>query len=128
MFGCGNVGLFAVMGANLLPLDHIIAIDIFDGRLEITRELGATHTLNSAGVHIVEAVREMTDGRGVDYALDTTGNPKVERLITHYRLEELETAAAEMRAGTVIKPVIRFEILRDQQKATARSEQRESGI
>src|ERR687891_2784750 len=79
IFGTGNVGLFAVMAANLLPLDRIIAVDLIDQRLQLAGELGATDTINSSSADVVEAVKDIADGRGVDFAIDTTANPKILR-------------------------------------------------
>ncbi|KAL6249143.1 hypothetical protein RBB50_004206 [Rhinocladiella similis] len=75
VFGVGGVGLAAIMAAkNFTPATKIIAIDVVDSRLEMAKELGATHALNSKGRDIVELIRSVTDGDGVDYALDGTGN------------------------------------------------------
>ena len=79
IFGTGNVGLFAVMAANLLPLDRIIAVDLIDQRLQLAGELGATDTINSSSADVVEALNDIADGRGVDFAIDTTANPKILR-------------------------------------------------
>ncbi|KAK7887915.1 hypothetical protein LTR67_009309 [Exophiala xenobiotica] len=75
IFGVGGVGLAAIMAAkNFTPATKIIAVDIVDSRLEMAKELGATHTLNSKGRDIVELIHSVTDGDGVDCALDGTGN------------------------------------------------------
>ncbi len=56
--GCGPVGLCAVMAAKIAGCSTIIACDIVDSRLEMAKELGATHTVNSKAVgDVVEAVR-----------------------------------------------------------------------
>lgn len=75
VFGVGGVGLAAIMAAkNFTPASKIIAVDIMDSRLELAKELGATHTLNSKGGNIVELIHSVTDGDGVDRAVDCTGN------------------------------------------------------
>ena len=73
VFGCGGVGLNAVQGARLMSASRIIAVDIYDHKLEFTYRFGATDTINAREVDPVEAIREMTDG-GVDLALDTFGS------------------------------------------------------
>lgn len=70
--GAGAVGLSAVMGAVLAGATTIVAVDVVDERLDVARELGATHTLNSTSVDLVREVRRLTGG-GVGYAVDTTG-------------------------------------------------------
>lgn len=47
VFGCGTVGLSAIMAANLYPCNHIIAVDRNEKSLQLAKELGATHTIDS---------------------------------------------------------------------------------
>ncbi|MGY1841456.1 MULTISPECIES: NAD(P)-dependent alcohol dehydrogenase [unclassified Modestobacter] len=75
--GAGAVGLAAVMAAGVAGCTTIIAVDLHDSRLELARELGATHTVNSRSGDLTEALMEATGGRGVDYVLDTTAIPQV---------------------------------------------------
>lgn len=66
------------MAAKVAGCTTIIALDIHDSRLELAKELGATHTINSADTSIVTgALMEATDGEGVNYILDTTGVPAI---------------------------------------------------
>jgi L-iditol 2-dehydrogenase len=53
----------------------VIAVDLLDERLSLARELGAAETVNSGGGDPVEALRELTGGRGVDVAVDCSGAP-----------------------------------------------------
>jgi aryl-alcohol dehydrogenase len=78
VFGTGSVGLSAVMAARLVGAATIIAIDLIEARLEMARELGATHCLNAKTEEPVEAIRKIT-GAGVDFSFETTGNMKVLR-------------------------------------------------
>lgn len=77
VFGTGAVGLAALMAGNIANCDKIIAVDLHDSRLELAKELGATHTINSKNIDVIEAIKEITDGKGADYAVDTTGVPVV---------------------------------------------------
>ncbi|MCQ9389559.1 NAD(P)-dependent alcohol dehydrogenase [Brevibacterium sp. 50QC2O2] len=77
IFGTGAVGLSGMMGAVAAGATTIIMVDIVPSRLEFAKELGATHVVNSKEVDPVEAIREITGGKGVQYALDTTGVPPV---------------------------------------------------
>lgn len=79
VFGAGAVGLSAVMAAALTPAERVIAIDIVPSRLELARELGATHTINGREEGTLERLREITDGRGVDRALESSGVPALLR-------------------------------------------------
>ena len=173
--GAGAVGLSAVMAAALTPASKVIVVDRVPERLELARELGATHVINAAEVDTAEELTKITAGAGVDGAVETTGNvgvlrtaidalaPRgtavivgapafgtevpvdvnamipgrsivgltlgdsetqtlipvlvdlvrsgrlpIDRLITHYAFDDINTAVADMVAGTSIKPVLRF--------------------
>ncbi|WP_338448245.1 NAD(P)-dependent alcohol dehydrogenase [Niallia oryzisoli] len=73
IFGTGAVGLGALMAAVIEGCSNVIAIDIHDSRLEIAKELGATHTINSRTENLAERIAEITGGQGVNYSVDTTG-------------------------------------------------------
>lgn len=73
VFGTGAVGLGAMMAAIIEGCTTVIAIDIHDSRLELAKELGATHTINSMTEDLNERIKEITGGKGVDYSIDTTG-------------------------------------------------------
>jgi aryl-alcohol dehydrogenase len=75
-FGAGAVGCSAIMAARAVGATTIVAIDIVPSRLELAKELGATHAINSKQTNPVEAIRDITGG-GVDYSLETSGNPRV---------------------------------------------------
>jgi aryl-alcohol dehydrogenase len=75
--GAGAVGLASVMAAVVAGCTTIIAVDVHDNRLELAKELGATHTINSRTGDLTELLLQATGGRGVDYVLDTTAIPAV---------------------------------------------------
>lgn len=77
VFGTGSVGLSAIMAARLVGVTTIIGIDLNDTRLDLARELGATHVINAKN-NIGEAITKLT-GIGVDYSFETTANAKVMR-------------------------------------------------
>ena len=79
VFGCGGVGDAAICGARLAGAHTIIGIDIDDRKLEWASEFGATHTINSSGMsndEVVEAIRDLTEGNGVDVAIEAIGLPQ----------------------------------------------------
>lgn len=78
VYGAGAVGLSAVMAAKITGAKHIIAVDIHDNRLELAKELGATHTINSKKEELVPTIKEITEG-GSHYGVETTGVPIVVR-------------------------------------------------
>jgi S-(hydroxymethyl)mycothiol dehydrogenase len=77
VFGCGGVGDAAIAGAKLAGATTIIAVDLDDRKLEWAKKFGATHTVNSRETDPVEAIKALTDGFGVDVAIDAVGHPKV---------------------------------------------------
>lgn len=78
VYGCGAVGLSAIMAAQIAGCQQIIAVDVHDSRLKLARELGATHVINGQQEATVEVVRKITGG-GSQFAVETTGVPAVVR-------------------------------------------------
>ena len=76
VFGLGAVGLSAVMGAKIIGCARIVAVDIVESRLNLAKELGATHTVQANKEDAVVAVQNLARG-GVDYAVEATGIPAV---------------------------------------------------
>jgi S-(hydroxymethyl)glutathione dehydrogenase / alcohol dehydrogenase len=79
VFGCGGVGLAIIQGARIGGARQIIAVDVFDGKLEMARAVGATHVVNSTHDDAVKAVRALTKGAGVDHAFEAVGNATLVR-------------------------------------------------
>ncbi|HEY3101405.1 MAG TPA: Zn-dependent alcohol dehydrogenase [Methylomirabilota bacterium] len=79
VFGCGGVGLAIVQGARIGGARQIIGVDVFDGKLEMAKRVGATHVVNSANDDPVKAVRALTKGAGVDHAFEAVGNATLVR-------------------------------------------------
>ena len=75
VFGCGGVGDAAIAGSRLAGAHTIIAVDIDDRKLDIARNFGATHTVNSTNEDPIEAIRGLTRGNGVDVAIEAVGLP-----------------------------------------------------
>lgn len=172
VFGCGSVGLSAIMAARVMGCAKIIGVDIVPDRLEFARELGATDVVNADKEDVVEAIQSLT-GDGADYSVECAGLPEVlseavnaltvsgtcclvgaaplgteswidmnsimfgrtltgaiegnavpeiflprlielqrqglfgfEKLITHFKLDEINAAFTGMEDGSVIKPVL----------------------
>lgn len=78
VFGCGAVGLSALLAAKAVGVTTLIAIDVHDHRLELARELGATHMINAKNTDPVEEIKNITGG-GVNYAVESSGVPAVLR-------------------------------------------------
>ncbi len=76
VFGAGAVGMAAIMAGRIVGATTIVAVDLVDARLQLALELGATHVINAGTPGLVEAVRAVTGGRGMDFSLDATGTDK----------------------------------------------------
>jgi alcohol dehydrogenase len=73
--GAGPVGLAAILTAQLYTPGRTIAIDLNDARLESAAKFGADTTINNGQVDAVAQIMELTDGLGVDVALEAVGTP-----------------------------------------------------
>ena len=86
--GQGAIGLFFTMLASRLGARQVIGVDLLDYRLQYSRELGATHTINPSSQEVLEAVREITGGVGPDITVEAAGYPDTMdmafRLVRHF--------------------------------------------
>jgi threonine dehydrogenase-like Zn-dependent dehydrogenase len=73
VWGCGPVGQFAIRSAFMLGAERVIAIDRFAERLSMAAAGGA-ETLDYTTLDVVEALKEMTGGRGPDGCIDAVGS------------------------------------------------------
>jgi S-(hydroxymethyl)glutathione dehydrogenase/alcohol dehydrogenase len=109
VFGCGLVGLGAVIGARLAGAERIIAVDLSDERLEQARHHGATD-LRPAGEDTVDWIRSQTGGFGADYTFEATGNVAVMRQAAEAAREAwgLATMCGVAGKGEVLEVVPRL--------------------
>ena len=73
VIGIGGIGLSAVQGARIAGAARIIAVDLVPPKLEVARAVGATDVVDAGARDAVEAVRDLTDGVGVEAAFEATG-------------------------------------------------------
>ncbi len=73
IFGVGGIGLSAVLAAGLVNAVPIIAVDVSDYKLKLARDVGATHLINARQEDPLAAILKITDGRGVNYAIEAAG-------------------------------------------------------
>jgi S-(hydroxymethyl)mycothiol dehydrogenase len=79
VFGCGGVGDAAIAGSALAGARLVIAVDIDARKLALARQFGATDTVDASLGDPVEAIRALTDGFGVDVAIEAVGRPETMR-------------------------------------------------
>ena len=87
VFGCGGVGLSILQGAKLCGAQTLIAVDRNSAKLALSRQFGATHAFLADG-KVIDEVRNVTGGRGVEHAFEAVGLPQVQ-----------ETALEAVRPG-----------------------------
>ena len=73
IFGLGGIGLSSLIACNHYNLDKVIAIDISNKKLKIAKDFGATHTINPIIQNANKVIQEITNGNGVDYAVESAG-------------------------------------------------------
>ena len=73
VFAQGPIGLCAAAGAKLSGAAMVIGVDRLAGRLAISRKMGADHVIDAGKVDPVEEIMRLTDGRGVDVAIEALG-------------------------------------------------------
>jgi S-(hydroxymethyl)glutathione dehydrogenase/alcohol dehydrogenase len=78
--GCGAVGLNSIQGARLAGAETVIAVDLDPARLRLAVELGATHAIDPKAEDPIAAVHRLTEGRGVDCAIEAGGREATMRL------------------------------------------------
>lgn len=73
VWGCGPVGIFALISARLLGAERVIGIDRFPERLQLAATMAGAETINYEDVDAGEMLKEMTGGRGPDACIDAVG-------------------------------------------------------
>ncbi len=81
--GCGGVGLNILQGAALCGAYPIIAVDTNPAKMALATQFGATHTL-TADASTLDAIRQLTGGRGADAVFEAIGIPKVQEQCLDY--------------------------------------------
>jgi S-(hydroxymethyl)glutathione dehydrogenase/alcohol dehydrogenase len=77
VFGAGGIGLNIIQAAALSTAHPIVAVDLFDNKLELARSLGATHVVNAAATDAKQAVLDIVGPAGLDVFIDNTGQPRI---------------------------------------------------
>lgn len=75
--GSGPIGMAALLTAQFYSPGKIIMVDLDENRLEMSKQFGATHTVNSKNPEeAIKQILELTDGIGVDVAMEAVGYPQ----------------------------------------------------
>ena len=79
VIGAGPIGLFAQQAFQAIYGTRVFVADVSAGRLQIAEKLGAAQTFRAPNVDVVEAVRDLTGGEGVDMVIDAAGRESTKR-------------------------------------------------
>jgi S-(hydroxymethyl)glutathione dehydrogenase/alcohol dehydrogenase len=77
VYGCGGVGVNVIQGAALCGAARIVGVDLAEDKLDYARRFGLTETINASDCDPVQAILELTQDIGVDYAFEAVGNARV---------------------------------------------------
>ncbi len=72
--GAGTIGLLVLQAARLAGCAAVYVVDVDASRLDLAMQLGATETLNAKTTDVVAEIKRLTDGAGVDVALEAVGS------------------------------------------------------
>lgn len=73
VLGSGPIGLMSIQAAKAMGAGRVIGVDLYPFRLELARRLGADETINAEEDDTLEAILDLTKGRGVDIVFETAG-------------------------------------------------------
>lgn len=74
VFGIGGIGLSALLAAKAAGAAVIIAVDVFDHKLDLAFQLGATHMVNAKKQDVLSYISDVTHRRGVDCSVESAGS------------------------------------------------------
>lgn len=75
IIGAGPIGLAALLTAQFYSPSEIIMVDLDDNRLKVAKQFGATSVINAKDGKAADKIMKMTNGRGVDTAMEAVGTP-----------------------------------------------------
>ena len=77
VFGAGGIGQSAIMTAVALGLAPVIAVDVAEDKLQMAKAFGARLLINPTSDDVLAAIKSATNGKGVDLAVEATGQPSI---------------------------------------------------
>jgi len=107
VFGLGGVGMHGVAWARVFGARLVIGVDIVDFKLGLAKELGADITVNAAEEDPVKAIMDLTDGWGVDVALECAGTEETMRAAIQSVCGKVPYASGRVvSVAAMFKPVV----------------------
>jgi L-iditol 2-dehydrogenase len=92
ILGSGCIGLCTLLSLKAKGVTEIYVIDVIEKRLDKAKELGATKAINGRKEDVIQAIMELTGGKGVDMVFETAGN----------KITIIQTSCLVKRGGTIV--------------------------
>jgi len=92
VFGLGAIGFIAVQWLKILGCSRVIAVDIFQEKLDLAKILGADLVINAKNDNVIEAIMDYTDNKGADIVVELAGN----------KITQLQAIQSVSKMGRVI--------------------------
>lgn len=112
VLGAGCIGLVTLLSLKGMGISDITVIDLFQNRLDKALELGATHVINATNENVVDAVKSITNKRGVDFVYETAGS----KVTAAQSIELAKRGGTVMMIGNVVgETPFNFQLLVDKE-------------
>ena len=92
VFGLGAIGLIAIQWLKILGCSEVIAIDIFQEKLDLAKKLGVDLVINAKNNNVIEAIMDYTHNKGADIVIELAGN----------KITQLQAIQAASKMGRVV--------------------------
>ena len=92
VFGLGAIGYLEVQWLKSMGCNKVLAVDIYDDKLRLAQRLGADYTINAKTQDVIKTVLELTNGVGVDVAIELAGS----------KFTQIQAIQAVRKMGTVV--------------------------
>lgn len=84
ILGGGCIGLVTLMSAKARGASQIVIVDLYEKRLQVAKELGATDVINASSEDVEARIRELFDGEGADIVFETAGSAHTIEQTSHF--------------------------------------------
>lgn len=92
VLGAGCIGLVTLLSLKAMGISDVTVVDLHTIRLKKAKELGATRVINASEVNVIEEIKKLTSGRGMDFVFETAGS----------KVTASQTVYLAKRGGTVM--------------------------
>jgi L-iditol 2-dehydrogenase len=105
VLGSGCIGLVTLMALKAMGVGTVYQVDIIASRLAMSQKMGALQTFKADELNIVEAIKDLTHGQGVDIVIETAGN----KITTQQTVELVKRGGRVVLVGMAPKAAIQYD-------------------